>query len=253
MLARTPRPHMRLATAQLATMVDGAPAGLLAEIAAELAHRDRKPARALAARIAELMTGAAPAAYAPVADVIPCINGEIAPGHRDVVIDVAPAPRPARKAPVKRAARSVDLVADALAWLAGSTAGKREANRLRRALRGPNADHARAALLAMHAWRTRRAVLAVPPAAIQPSAPDWCEAFGWPSEAAWKAAAERAPRITAPAGTPASDAEHAAWRSFMAKARLAAVAAAARPPAPAPAVEPVEAAPARPATRRAAF
>ena len=249
MLARTERPMIRMGGAEIAALVETADRATLATIAAELAHRDSRKARTLAARVAGMMAAPAPSAYPPPLpppEIIPCVHSEVAPEYREQVVSVTRGTP--RTAPPRKPA-APDALAAALAWLDQYPAGRREANRLRRALRGPNADHTRAALLAMHAWRTRRAVLPVPQPAIRPAAPDWCEAFGWPSEAAWKEAAQRAPLITAQAGTPASDAEHAAWRSFMAKARLAAVAAAAPAPPPAPAAPP----PVRPATRRTAF
>jgi len=93
------RPMVRETTAALAALAETADRATLAVILAECGHRDRKPARVLAERIAGMLAGeavtdaVAAMDTAPVAyEVIPCVHGEVVPEYREVAV---PLPEPA--------------------------------------------------------------------------------------------------------------------------------------------------------------
>jgi hypothetical protein len=107
---RAARPFMRFTTAEIAARVPGSNTATLAEIAAELAHRERPAARKLAEEVAKLLQASAPRHEPEVAAiVIPCRNGEVLPEYREEVITVSRGPLPempqvppAAPPPVKR-------------------------------------------------------------------------------------------------------------------------------------------------------
>jgi hypothetical protein len=216
---------MREGTAALAALVATRPArDVLQCIAAELAYRDRKPARLLASEIAALLTD-----FAPVFEVIPCLHGEVVPEAREVVVSVervgavepAPAPKrqPAAKVPSARPL--------------GDTPKQRAAFA---ALSPERQQHVRAMAAWREAWRAWRYFDGAEPgpAPVDTSSPEAIaliareaaadaapSTFGWRSIAAWKTAANAAPYVRREKNGALDPADAAKWAAFMSAARAA--------------------------------
>lgn len=181
MLQNTTRPYFRASTGELAALVDAGQD--LPGIAAELAHRNRRAARALAARVADMLRSGASVVALRDADtdqpvavqiergepfrraadpaVILCEHGEVIPDQRETVVSVErvkPADAPARRKAKAKGTAAPDA----------PEALPREylADYLRRHRKYAKSADAKAALPALawreYCWRFRREVVPLP-------------------------------------------------------------------------------------------